>query len=261
MALVRQLTTEEKRTIGHWAMELVVVVAGVLIALWLQEWAQRRQALQNMYAAEEAIHDEVTEALLSLIWRQAISQCHRERAELLESRLLSGGSRWPGLDDNAIIEAMGKLPGSAGHSVYQRPVDTFTSSAWNSALATGALLPMDRKRFGQLIALYDQIEFLRKTRDIEDEAAARLSPLGYPVVLTPELKAEMLRGLYDINRTRFVFGFQGNPVEFGSLMRPLGWNDAAEIDRRIAQSQRDIAERQIKFKPCVAKEKNPFRAS
>jgi len=40
MALLRKLTSDERRTIGHWAMELVVVVAGVLIALWLQAWAE-----------------------------------------------------------------------------------------------------------------------------------------------------------------------------------------------------------------------------
>jgi hypothetical protein len=212
-----------------------------------------------MHAAEDAIRDEVTETLMSLIWRQAISRCHRERAELLKSQLLTGDSQWAGLHENAIVLEMGKLPGSVAPSVYQRPVDTFTNSAWTSALATGALAPMDRKRFAQLITLYDEIDLLRRTRDIEDDAASRLSPLGNPLVLTPDIRAEMLRGLYDIDRTRFVFSFQGSPAEFGSLMRPLGWDDAAEIDRRIAQSKRDIAAREIKFRPCVAEQNNPFR--
>ena len=65
MTLVRRLTSDQKRTTGHWLMELVVV-AGVIIALWLQEWAQRRQALQNMNSAEDAIHDEVRNALTSI---------------------------------------------------------------------------------------------------------------------------------------------------------------------------------------------------
>ena len=30
MALLRKLTGDERRTIAHWAMELIVVVAGVL---------------------------------------------------------------------------------------------------------------------------------------------------------------------------------------------------------------------------------------
>ncbi len=36
MALLRKLTAGEKCTVGHWAMEFVVVTAGVLIASWLQ---------------------------------------------------------------------------------------------------------------------------------------------------------------------------------------------------------------------------------
>jgi hypothetical protein len=65
MALLRRLTSDEKRTVGHWVMELLVVVTGVLIALWLQEWSQRRQALQNMNTAEDAIHDEVSRSELT----------------------------------------------------------------------------------------------------------------------------------------------------------------------------------------------------
>lgn len=189
MPLLRRLKADEKRNVRHWAMEFFVVVAGVLLALWLQEWGERRQALASLNAAEDAIHDEVKETLKSLIWREAISQCHRDRVELLQTRLLDGGSRWPGLKENTIIANMGSLPRSIAPSVYQRPVDTFTDSAWASALATGALAPMDRERFGRLVSLYDQIQFLRRTREIEDDGAARLSALGHPIDLTPELRA------------------------------------------------------------------------
>jgi hypothetical protein len=144
MALLRKLTADERRTIGHWAMELLVVVAGVLIALWLQEWAQRRQALRNMRAAEDPIHDEVRTALTSLIWREAISRCHFDRANLLKEGLTGVNDRWPGLDENALVA---RKPGgrfsapTVVPSVYTRPSDNITTSAWTSALATGTLAP------------------------------------------------------------------------------------------------------------------------
>src|SRR5688572_10290688 len=103
MALLRRLTSEHRRTIGHWAMELAVVIAGVLIALWVQEWADRRRAVQDMGAAEEAIHAEVRTVLTQLIWREVISKCHMERAEKLKNMLLAGGSEWPGLTENALL--------------------------------------------------------------------------------------------------------------------------------------------------------------
>lgn len=259
MALLRRLTADEQRTIGHWAMEFIIVVAGVLLALWLQDWVQNRKELQGMKAAEAAVHDEVRETLMSLIWRQAIRKCHRDRTQLILDRLLDGNNHWPGINQNVLSPALGNVPTSVAPGIYQRPVDTFTDAAWTSALATGALAPMDRARFSQLVSLYDQIEFLRKTREIEDDAASRLSPLVHPLELTPDLRAEMLRGVYDLDRTRFVFEFQGNPADFAAAMRRLGWNDAAEVDRSLLEDGQEVARRGIKFRPCVANEKNPFR--
>jgi len=259
MALLRRLTTDEQRTIRHWGMEFIVVVVGVLLALWLQEWNSRRQSIDTMKAADAAIHDEVRETLKSLIWRQAIRDCHRARAQLLLNMLMNGADRWPGVNENALMESMGSLPDSVAPGIYQRPLDTFTDAAWTSALMTGALAPMGRERFSGLVNLYDQIELMRKTQEIEDEAASRLSPLVHPLQLTPELRADMLRGLYDIDRTRFVFEFQGSPVEMATAMRKLGWDDSADIDRWIAEDRRGAAQRGIKFRGCVADEKNPFK--
>src|SRR4029078_1419859 len=182
MALLGKLTSDERRTIGHWAMELVVVVAGVLIALWLQAWAEHRRAIQDMIVAEDAIHDEVRAALTTLIWREAISQCHVERAQLLKAMLLNGSSRWPGITKNALIDNLNEASGvqTVVPGVYQRPYDILSSAAWNSALTTGALAPMDRKRFDKLVALYSQMEYLNANREREDRAAAKLSALGAP---------------------------------------------------------------------------------
>lgn len=259
--MLRRLTAEQKRNAGHWTMEFVVVVVGVLIALWLQQWMEQRRERSAMLAAESAIRDEVTAALMSLIWREAISQCHHDRVELLQSRLLGGGSQWTGISELTLTRDLGKVRGTVAPSVYQRPVDTFTSSAWTSALATGALAPMDRERFGRIVAIYDQIELLRRTRESEDNAAAKLSPLGNSLQLSQDYRNEMLQAVYEIDRARFVFGFQGSPAEFANLMRPLGWDDAAEIDRQLAEGEREVVLRGMKFRPCVAKQRNPFKVS
>src|SRR3982751_1686185 len=153
MALLRTLTSDERRTIGHWAMELVVVVAGVLIALWLQGWAEHRRAIQDMAVAEDAIHDEIRQSLFNLIWRDAISLCHIERAQLLKSMLLAGQSQWPGVTENALVDRnMTQATGvtSVVQGVYQRPYEGFSTAAWTSALTTGALAPMNREPFPQL---------------------------------------------------------------------------------------------------------------
>ena len=260
MALLRRLMGEQKRTIAHWAMELLIVVAGVLIALGVQQWADRRGALQDMAAAEDAIHNEVRATLFALIWREAISQCHFDRAELLKNMLLKGGRQWPGIDENALsLSSIHDVTGvsTAVPSVYQRPGDSYTMAAWTSALATGALAPMDRERFGKLVQVYDQIQLLNETRALEDKAAATLSALAFPQEITPDTRTRMLQALYEIDRSRFVFAVAARS-EFVDAMRELGWNDRTEVGRFIQEDRADIGQLRIKFRPCVKAHRNPF---
>jgi hypothetical protein len=256
--MFRRLSVEQRRNVFHWAMEFVVVVAGVLLALGLQQWDQRRRAVADMRAAELVLHDEIRETLKSLIWREAISKCHHDRAELLQSRLLATRARWPGLDENALFTNLGTLPGTIARSVYHRPLDSFSDSAWTAALATGVLAPMDRQRFAILVGIYDSIHFLQKSRELEDRAATKLSPLGFELEVTPEIRAEMLGAIYDVDRVRFTFALI-SPDQFAASMRQLGWVDTAEIDRSIVENTRDALGRGLKFRPCVARERNPFR--
>lgn len=261
MALLRRLSADQKRSVSHWSMELVVVVAGVLIALWLQELVERRRAVSDMQAAEEAIHDEVRSALTSLIWRDAISQCHLDRANLLKAALTGDRDDWPGLDDNAIVVLK---PGPGRYSaptvfpsVYQRPRDTFSTSAWNSALATGALAPMDRQKFKQLVGIYDLIQVVRDNQELEDRAATKLSALAFPMRLTPETRVELIQALYDIDRSRFSFSAFGvSPLAEG--MKAMGWDDKTEVDKWIVDDAADDKRNHIVWKPCVRRPKNPF---
>jgi hypothetical protein len=241
-------------------MELVVVVAGVLIALWLQNWAEHRRAVGDMAAAENAIHDEVRTALTTLIWREAISRCHMERTQLLKSMLLNGGDHWPGINENALVrnqlsEATGVQTVVPG--VYQRPDDILSTAAWNSALTTGALAPMDRQRFDRLVALYGQIEFLKRNRDREDSAAAILSALSLPQELTAETRTRMFQALYELDTSRFMFSFRGADP-FAASMMELGWNDKADIDRWIAEDQASDRKAGFQWRTCVQRHKNPF---
>jgi hypothetical protein len=260
MAMLRKLTGEQKRTVAHWAMELVIVVAGVLIALWVQQWADRRRALDDMAAAEQAIHEEVRYNLTTLIWREAIAQCHVERAQLLKSMLLASGTRWPGITDDTLLR--NKLSEATGiqivvPGVYQRPYDDISMSAWETALATGALAPMDRKRFGQLVALYNQFEFLKLNRDREDAAAAALSALSLPQVLTPDSRTRMFEALYRVDTSRFLFKLNG-AANVAAQMKDLGWNDRQEIERYIVDGLEADRKRGVQWRPCVQRERNPF---
>jgi hypothetical protein len=254
-----KLSPERSRTVGHWLMELVIVVAGVLIALWLQQWGEHRRAMADMKAAEDAVHDEVRASLQSLLWRQAISQCHLERVKLLKGMLLEPGTHWPGLTENALLQtSIGEASGvqSVIQGVYTRPYDPFTRAAWNSALTTGAFAPMDKQRFAELVSLYGQIEFLAANRDREDRAASTLSSLTFPQELTPETKTRMLQALYEVDSSRFMFAYM--LPDLIESMRKLGWNDKAAIEKFIKEDEDAVRREGANWRPCVARERNPF---
>lgn len=243
-------------------MELVIVVSGVLIALWLQQSGEHRRAVRDMRAAEDAIHQEVRANLTSLLWREAISQCHFDRALLLKSMLMNSGDHWPGLDDNALIRnTISQATGiaTAIPSVYQRPADNFSMAAWNSALATGVLAPMDKHRFAQLAGLYEQVRFLLDNAERENQAAATLSALSLSQQLTADSKTRMLEALYQVDTSRFMFNLAA--IELPESMQQVGWADRSEIDQWIRDDEAADRGRDIKWRPCVKRPKNPFAAS
>ena len=260
--MLRRLTADQQRSVRHWAMEFVVVVAGVLLALWLQQWGERRRAIQDLAGAEGAIHDEIRGSLENLIWREAISQCHIDRAKQLKTMLLEGGSRWPGLTESAlsqisVSEATGVQTVIQG--VYQRPFDAYSTAAWDSALTTGTLAPMDRQRFAKLTAIYSQLQFLSEVQERENRAATTLSALALAQELTPDSRTMMLGALYEVDTSRFLFLYQGAAV-LATAMRELGWNDRAEIDRWIAEGQEEDRKQGSRWRACVKPERNPFAA-
>lgn len=258
--MLRRLTADEQRSVRHWAMEFVVVVAGVLLALWLQQWGEQRRARQDMAAAEEAIHDEVRESLTNLIWREAISQCHVERTELLKTMLLAKDNRWPGVTESTLIKnSISQATGvqTVIQGVYQRPFEPFLTAAWDSALTTGALAPMDRHRFAKLTAIYAQLRFMSEVQERENRAATTLSALALPQELTPETRTMMLSALYEVDTTRFMFVYQGASV-LAEGMKGLGWDDKAEIDRWIEEQRTADFRRDAQWRSCVKPERNPF---
>ena len=260
--MLRKLSAEQQRSVRHWAMEFVVVVAGVLLALWLQQWDERRRAKQDMVAAEAAIHGEVLASLEALVWRDAISQCHVDRATKLKAMLLAEGNRWPGLNENALLEnTIGQATGveTVIQGVYQRPFEPYSTDAWDSALTTGALAPMDRQRLAKLTALYGQLHFLNAVQERENRAATTLSALALPQELTADTRTAMLGALYEVDTSRFMFTYQGASA-LADRMKELGWNDRAEVDRWIADEQAADRKQGSKWRPCVKSERNPFKS-
>ena len=73
-------------------MEFVVVVAGVLLALWLQELLTRNNRRDDAHKAEESIRDELDDNLLILVANEAIEQCRKDRLIKIDAVLRAGNT-------------------------------------------------------------------------------------------------------------------------------------------------------------------------
>lgn len=260
MPMLRRLSDDEKRSVRHWAMEFVVVVIGVLIALWLQQIVEQRRERSNMRVAEEAIHREVRDALLIIMGRDAIDLCLAERAQLIRRGMVESGPRWPAMTEHTT--AMGGPVSGVVTGVYHTLGGEFSTAAWESALTTGALAPMDRDRFARLVALYAQIDLMRRSAAQEEDAIRVLSSLANPIQLTPEIRSQMLQAVWRVERSRWTFTNYVSSRAFADAMRELGWDDRAEIDRFIKEIDGQVFQREdnevVRPRACQARLRNPF---
>ena len=90
--MLQKLSEGQRRTIAHWAMEFVVVVAGVLLALWLQEMVARAGRREAAKAAEDAIHAEFDYNLMVLVAMNSLSDCQGSRLHEIEAALANSDS-------------------------------------------------------------------------------------------------------------------------------------------------------------------------
>ena len=98
MIRFRRLQPDTVRGIRHWAIELAVVVVGVLLALWAAEWANDRGEKRKDAQAIEALRTELVDNLTSIGLWQAMDQCQSDQIVYLRDLLANEGREWPGID-------------------------------------------------------------------------------------------------------------------------------------------------------------------
>lgn len=253
------LSKERRSDIAHWAMELVVVVIGVLLALWAQEWAEDRAEEKRMNVALDAVHAEAYENLVLLMFKQTLDQCLIDREILIRDGLRNPNDAWPGITENAMwYDYAGPLKSVPVRGVMPRQGDSFQTAAFRSALTTGSLTSLDRERFDLLNRLYAMFDQLNVEEDKGDQSIRALGALAHPIRLTPEIRAEMFGALYSADRARFAvqYAWWNDIVSF---YRKLGWNDEAKIDQRIKDDKAEELKAGIKWRACRKPHANPFR--
>jgi hypothetical protein len=163
--MLRKLSEGQRRTIAHWAMEFLVVVVGVLLALWLQEWAARRSAAAKHHELMERLFEE-SESDVSIIreMRDALRPMVKREQKFAASL---GTSHCPAQKDFQAITTLMMMPAlSPPTSVYQE------------LMGAGGLSSIERKDVREHLALFHtDLEWSQRQIDYFRQIAATDRPV------------------------------------------------------------------------------------
>ncbi len=95
--ILRRLTQHLKEQ--NWfavALDFMIVVAGIWVALLVGEWRSDLQKHNELAKAERAINDEIMRVYYYAYERLAVAPCRKARYRLLGAKLLDKAQPWLG---------------------------------------------------------------------------------------------------------------------------------------------------------------------
>lgn len=184
---MREFLTRYRPTVFHWIMEVVVVVIGVLLALSVQQWAETRASQQRGKDAEARIREELLSATFDVVERIAVHSCLKQRLIDLGDGVIEGGPNWR---PTALPEPVaGRL---AFGRVYRVPSRNFSSEAFRGAVSGGDLASLAPERIVSMSAAYGMLAKIEHLNQEENQLAAGLGSLQFPVARAPADRSAIL---------------------------------------------------------------------
>ena len=198
-----QLRERQKRSIRHWGMELFVVVLGVLLALWAQEWVQSRNQAKQHRQVMDYFHREilVTQALAA--HGVMVETCLADQFKTLRDLLERDDAVWPGLAFPASTAIGHWMAGSITFPTYR-----YSTTPYDRAREAGALETYsDHKE-----SAYEDIQYIfgalaDASRGIS-EAQSALRPLATRRSIDASTRTEMLQHLARFDEFRVLHYWQ-----------------------------------------------------
>ncbi|MCL6699535.1 hypothetical protein LZ496_12160 [Sphingomonas sp. NSE70-1] len=252
--MLRKLSKGQRRNIAHWAMEFVVVVAGVLLALWLQQKVTDANNRSAALVSEAAIRDELDNNLMILVMQNVVADCRRERLEVIEG-MLEGHSPSRVIPGPLFMTA----PAVPKHpTVYGFFALDVSDTAWRAAIANGSVNSMEPERYRSIADIYSTFDQVRQALATDREAGNTLQILSYQATLTPELRGQLTKSYFTARSNLGLLTEGISATGVAEQMRSLGWNDRERLDELIGKAKGDMKGFGFTLKPCAKPFVNPF---
>lgn len=163
--------------------EVVIVVLGVGIALLAQQWVENRSWTARVERAEQQLRTETETNFFFGAERVAVRPCIDAQLDRLIAAVLRSGAR------NAPLMPIAT---SFGTYALRQPSRPFDTTAWIGIVGDGVAAHFEEDRRSLYSAAYNQIADLDPLSDRSVELASSLSPLLFPIDMTPEIRERMI---------------------------------------------------------------------
>lgn len=198
-----RLRDRQKRNLRHWGMELFVVVLGVLLALWAQEWVQSRNQAKQHRQVMENFHREILITQAFAAQGVMVEPCLADQFEKIKSLLERDDPIWPGVEFPASTLIGHWMAGPIMFPTYR-----YSTMPYNRARESGALESYpDHKE-----SAYEDIQYVfdalaEASRGIS-EAQAALRPLATRRSIDASTRTEMLQHMARFDNFRVMHKWQ-----------------------------------------------------
>lgn len=210
-----KLKPREIRYLGHWAIELAIVVVGVLLALFLAQWAEGRRETANDRAMMQAVRAEVAENLLTLtIWR-AHSQCYGEQIDHMTNLLTNGTGTWNGIERQTLTTEPDNNPTALNPYPLYSGIPLLT--AWQSAVDAGTVQRLEPGLRRDMAKQAEGAANYRARMEQAFEARRELRALVKPVRLSDSDRLAALNDVAELESIRRWLDFDPPKDAYGDI--------------------------------------------
>ncbi len=177
--------------------EYVIIVVGVLTALAFEqgvEWLHWRHVTA---LTEDNLRAGVSDAVLGSIWRIATLPCVNARTVELTKALAANDAAWKG----TTVPILAGLAKPALPQVIREPKAKYAHSAWDIAVAQGAVLHMQPEKENLYARVYRRNILIEDLQTIEGDLETRLGLLAYNRPLSREQRDGFMTLLSQLDST------------------------------------------------------------
>ena len=203
--------------------EISVIVIGVLIALGLEAVVEELHWRHKVSEGRERLKAELTSNSTAAAELVITAPCIQAQLDQIEKSLLpEGGAR--------VLVPLYRDQYSA--TAVKMPRRNWPSHTWEAMLQDGTANHLSGDMQLTIDHIYQQVAQMRERRAGADERVPALRLAGYPGTITPEIRANLLEGVW--SQSERVNSGRGIAAQIIARVRSIGMIESdAAIDERL----------------------------